>query len=70
MADPGSTGDNFPPSTKADALDAFRQPGRITTAETAELRRRQRGKNIALVAVLVALVLLFYAIAIVKFKVS
>jgi len=45
-------------------------PSRMTAAETAELRRRQRGKNIALVAVLAALALLFYAIAMVKFKVS
>ena len=45
-------------------------PSRMTKAETAELRRRQRGKNIALVAVLAALALLFYAIAMVKFKVS
>ena len=45
-------------------------PRMLTPAETAELRRRQRGKNIALVAVLVTLALLFYAISMVKFKVS
>ena len=41
-----------------------------TPAEAAELRRRQRGKNLALVAVLATLALLFYAISMVKFKVS
>lgn len=70
MADPGSAGDNLPPPATQDALDALRQSGRLTTAETAELRRRQRGKNIALVVVLTALALLFYAISMVKFKVS
>ena len=45
-------------------------PRPLTPTETAELRRRQRGKNIALVGVLIVLALLFYAIAIVKFKVS
>ena len=45
-------------------------PRPLTPAETVELRRRQRGKNIAVFAVLLALALLFYAIAMVKFKVS
>ncbi len=35
-----------------------------------ELRRRQRGKNIALLVVLIGLAALFYAIAMVRFKVS
>ena len=45
-------------------------PRPLTAAETVELRRRQRGKNVALLLVLLVLALLFYAIAIVKFKVS
>ena len=49
-------------------MDEFPRP--LTIAETAELRRRQRGKNIALLVVLLALALLFYAISMVKFKVS
>jgi len=49
-------------------MDEFPRP--LTPAEAAELRRRQRGKNIALLAVLIALALLFYAISMVKFKVS
>jgi len=40
----------------------------LTVAESAELRRRQRGKNIALVVALVVMVALFYAIAVVRFK--
>ena len=42
----------------------------LTPAETAELRRRQRSKNIALLVALLALALLFYAISMVRFKVS
>ncbi len=49
-------------------MDEFPRP--LTPAETVELRRRQRGKNLALFAVLLALALLFYAISMVKFKVS
>jgi len=45
-------------------------PRPLTAAETTELRRRQRGKNHALFAVLLVLALLFYAISMVKFKVS
>ena len=37
---------------------------------TAELRRRQRVRNLVLLIVLVALAGLFYAISIVKFRVS
>lgn len=35
-----------------------------------EIRRRQRVRNVALLIVLLALAALFYAISIVKFKVS
>ena len=49
-------------------MDEFPRP--LTAAETVELRRRQRGKNLALFAALLALALLFYAISVVKFKVS
>ena len=48
--------------------DAFPPP--LTPAEAAEFRRRQRGKNLVLLIILVAVAGLFYAIAIVKFKVS
>jgi hypothetical protein len=41
-------------------------PRRLTPVEAAELRRRQRGRNLALLVVLVAVVVLFYAISIVK----
>ncbi len=36
----------------------------------AEIRRRQRVRNVALLIVLIAVSALFYAISIVKFKVS
>lgn len=49
-------------------MDEFPRP--LTQAETVELRRRQRGKNIVLLVVLGGLALLFYAISMVKFKVS
>jgi len=49
-------------------LDDFPPP--LSPAEAIELRRRQRGKNLALVVVLVAVAALFYAISIVRFKVS
>lgn len=49
-------------------MDEFPRP--LTPAEAVELRRRQRGKNIVLFVVLAALALLFYAISMVKFKVS
>lgn len=45
-------------------------PPPLTPAEAAEFRRRQRGKNLVLLIILVAVAGLFYAIAIVKFKVS
>ncbi len=41
-------------------------PPPLTPAEAAELRRKQRGRNVALLIALVALAALFYAIAIVK----
>ena len=49
-------------------MDEFPRP--LTAAETVELRRRQRVKNLTMFAVLLALALLFYAISMVKFKVS
>ena len=45
-------------------------PPRLSLVESAELRRRQRGKNIALFVVLAVVAALFYAIAVVRFKVS
>lgn len=42
----------------------------LTAAQTVELRKRQRGKNIALLLVLIGVAVLFYAISVVKFKVS
>ena len=45
-------------------------PPRLSPAEAVELRRRQRGKNIVLLLVLIGMAALFYAIAIVRFKVS
>ena len=45
-------GDNFPPP--------------LSPAEATELRRRQRGRNVAVLLALIAVVALFYAIAIVK----
>jgi hypothetical protein len=41
-------------------------PPRMTAAEAAEFRRRQKGRNIALLLVLIALSVLFFAITIVK----
>ena len=41
-------------------------PPRMTDAEAAELRRRQKGRNIAMLAVLIGLSTLFFAITIVK----
>jgi len=49
-------------------LDEFPPP--LSTAEATELRRRQRGKNIALLVVLIGLAALFYAISMVRFKVA
>ena len=49
-------------------MDDFPPP--LSPAQAAELRRRQRGKNVALLVVLIGLAALFYAIAMVRFKVS
>jgi len=49
-------------------LDDFPPP--LSPAEAVELRRRQRGKNIVLLVVLIGLAALFYAISMVRFKVS
>ncbi len=42
----------------------------LNAEQTVELRRRQRGKNIALLLALIGVAVLFYAISVVKFKVS
>jgi hypothetical protein len=44
--------------------DEFPPP--LSPAQVTELRRRQRGRNIALLIALLAVAALFYAIAIVK----
>jgi hypothetical protein len=41
-------------------------PPRMTEAESAEFRRRQKGRNIAILVVLIALSVLFFAVTIVK----
>lgn len=41
-------------------------PPRMSDAEAAAFRRRQKGRNIAMLAALVALATLFFAITIVK----
>jgi hypothetical protein len=41
-------------------------PPRMTDAEAAAFRRRQKGRNIAILLVLIALSTLFFAITIVK----
>ena len=48
--------------------DSFPPP--LSAAEAVELRRRQRGRNWALLVALLAVAGLFYAISMVKFKVS
>lgn len=45
-------------------------PPPLTAAESIELRRRQRGKNVVLLVLLLGMAALFYAIAVVRFKVS
>jgi hypothetical protein len=45
-------------------MDEF--PPRPSPAEAAELNRRQRGRNVAVMVVLACLVLLFFAITIVE----
>ena len=44
-------------------------PPPLSPQEAIELRRRQRGRNWALLIVLIAVAALFYAISAVKFKV-
>lgn len=41
-------------------------PPPLSPAQAAELKRRRRGRNVALLIVLVAICVLFYALAIVK----
>lgn len=41
-------------------------PATLTRTQSAELQRRRRGRNIALLVVLLAVAALFYLIAIVK----
>lgn len=45
----------------------LKDPPRPTPEQAAEIVRRRRGRNIAMIIVLLALVLLFYAITVVKF---
>ena len=49
-------------------MDEFPPP--LSPAEAIELRGRLRGKNFAVVVVLIAVAALFYAISVVRFKVS
>jgi uncharacterized protein involved in exopolysaccharide biosynthesis len=42
-------------------------PPRPTPEQAAEIHRRRRGRNIAMIIVLIALAALFYAITVVKF---
>ena len=43
-------------------------PGHLTRAESEIVLRRQRVRNWAMLLILIALVVLFYAIAMVRFK--
>lgn len=45
---------------------AMADPPRPTPRQAEEMRRRRRGRNLALIAALVALCALFYAITLVK----
>ena len=49
-------------------MNEFPRP--LSPAEATELRRRQSGKNRVLLVVMTLLAVLFYAITVVKFKVS
>jgi hypothetical protein len=44
------------------------EPTHFTRAESDAIQRRRRGRNWALLLVLVAMALLFYAISMVRFK--
>ena len=46
------------------------EPGHLSRAESDLVRRRQRARNWALLVVLIVLAALFYAIAMVRFKVG
>ena len=48
--------------------DGFPRP--LSPDEAVELRRRQRGRNLVVLGVLVVVAMLFYAISVVRFKVS
>ena len=48
-------------------MDDFPPP--LSPEATIELRRRQRGRNIALVIALLVVIALFYGITLVKFRV-
>lgn len=50
-------------------LDDEGFPLPLSPAAALELKRRQRGRNIALLIALIGVAALFYAIAVVKFKV-
>ena len=43
-------------------------PPRPTPKQAEEMRRRRRGRNIAMILVLIGLAVLFYAISIVKLR--
>jgi hypothetical protein len=45
----------------------YEDPPRPTPEQAAEMRRRRRGRNIAMIIALFALAALFYAITVVKF---
>ena len=47
-------------------MSAVADPPRPTPKQAADMRRRQRGRNIAMLVVMILLCILFYAIAIVK----
>ncbi len=51
-----------------DGHDGF--PAPMSPTDAAEFQRRRRGRNVMLLVVLVGLVVLFYALSMVKFKVS
>lgn len=50
-------------------LDSNQLPERPVRDATAEFRRRRRNGNLAVLGVLIAIVVILYAITVVKFKV-